>query len=78
MLSLKLILNFIIFRANIKSVPILSDESLPSIISDNSIETILSELQSEVRETIEKARRVETAANILIDAKETLKKINVD
>jgi hypothetical protein len=52
------------------------DESLPVISSDNSTEAILSELQSEVRETIEKARRVETAANILIDAKETLQKIS--
>ena len=58
-----------------KSVPVLSDDNLPTISDDNSTEDILSELQTEVRETIEKARRIETAANILIDAKETFKKI---
>ena len=56
-------------------MPILSDDSLPTVSSDTSAETLLSELQVEVRETLEKARRVETAANILIDAKDTLRKI---
>ena len=62
-------------RANVKCVPVLSDDNLPAISDDNSTEDILSELQTEVRETIEKSRRIETAANILLDAKETFKKI---
>ena len=56
-------------------MPILSDDSLPTVLTDTSAETLLSELQVDVRETIEKARRVEAAANILIDAKETMRKI---
>jgi hypothetical protein len=62
-------------RTNLKSVPILSDNSLPTVDSDTSTEKFLSELQIEVRETIEKARRVESAAHILEDAKETLRKL---
>ena len=65
------------FRTNIKSVPVISDDNLPNIPSDNSTGDILSSLQADVRQAIEKSRRVETAADILFDAKETLQKSDI-
>jgi hypothetical protein len=53
----------------------LSDDSLPVVEADNSVDALLSELQTEVRDALDKSRRVETAAGILIDAKETLREV---
>jgi hypothetical protein len=49
-------------------------ESLPVVVSDASADDVLTSLKKDVRLAIEKSRRIETAAEILIDAKENLKK----
>lgn len=62
-------------KSNVKSVPVLTDENLPSVQIETDVENNLFKLQTEMRETIEKARRVAIAANILLETKETLENI---